>query len=140
MLEEAISYQLSAISRSEESLLMKDFRDLVVWVKAHQFVLETYRATKAFPKEELFGLTSQLRRSAISIPSNIAEGCGRDGDGDLARFLRIAAGSASEAEYQLLLAHDLEYVTAEVHDPLNASVCEIKRMLTSLIRKIQPHR
>lgn len=117
---------------------MKDFRDLVVWEKAHRLALDVYQATRSFPKEELFGLTSQVRRSAISVPSNIAEGCGRDGDGDFARFLRIAAGSASEVEYQLLLARDLEYLADEAYDPLHASVCEVKRMLTSLIRKIQP--
>lgn len=117
---------------------MKDFRDLLVWEKAHRLALAIYQATQAFPKDELFGLTSQLRRSAMSIPSNIAEGCGRDGDGDLARFLRIATGSASETEYQLLLAHDLDYLSNDAYQPLNESICEVKRMLTSLIRRIQP--
>jgi four helix bundle protein len=88
---------------------MKDFKELKVWVKAHQLTLAVYQATTTFPKEELYGLTSQMRRSAASIPTNIAEGCGRGSDDDFRRFLQIAMGSASELEYQLLLAHDLGY-------------------------------
>ena len=83
---------------------MKDFRDLKVWSKAHNMALSAYRLTVHFPKEEMYGLTSQIRRAGASIPANIAEGCGRDGDGELARFLQIAAGSASELEYHLLLS------------------------------------
>ena len=86
---------------------MRSFKELLVWQKAHRFALDVYGATRDFPSEERFGLTSQLRRSAASIASNIAEGCGRVGGRDLARFLSIAAGSASEAEYQLLLSCDL---------------------------------
>ena len=86
---------------------MQNFRDLKVWTKAHQLALDVYRATKSFPREELYGLTSQIRRSAVSVPSNIAEGCCRS-QGDFGRFIQIAAGSASELEYQLLLAKDLE--------------------------------
>jgi four helix bundle protein len=85
---------------------MKDFRQLKVWEKAHQLALEVYNATKGFPKEELYGLTSQIRRSSMSIPTNIAEGCGRNTDADFARFLQMAMGSASETEYQLILARD----------------------------------
>ncbi len=86
---------------------MRSFRELNVWQKAHHFTLEVYRITQKFPDDERFGLVSQLRRAAASIPTNIAEGCGREGERELARFMTIAAGSASEAEYQLLLASDL---------------------------------
>jgi len=83
---------------------MKDFRELKVWEKAHQLTLEVYKATTIFPKDELYGLTSQIRRACASIPANIAEGCGRRGDAEFARFLGIAMGSASELDYHLLLA------------------------------------
>ena len=89
---------------------MKDFRQLKVWEKSHQLALAIYKATKEFPKEELYGLTSQIRRSSMSIPTNIAEGCGRNTDADFARFLQMAMGSASETEYQLILARDLEFL------------------------------
>jgi four helix bundle protein len=83
---------------------MQDFRDLRVWVLAHEVTLAVYRITAAFPREELFGLTSQIRRSAASIPANLAEGCGRNGNAEFARFCSIAMGSASELDYHLLLA------------------------------------
>jgi four helix bundle protein len=90
---------------------MQDFRQLKVWEKAHHLALEVYKATSTFPKEEIYGLTSQLRRASGSIPTNIAEGCGRNTDADFARFLQIAMGSASETEYQLILAYDLEFLS-----------------------------
>jgi four helix bundle protein len=111
---------------------MKDFRQLKVWEKAHQLALAIYKATKEFPKEELYGLTSQIRRANISIPTNIAEGCGRNTDAEFARFLQIAMGSASETEYQLLLSHDLHFLNKEQYDLLNTDVTEVKRMLASL--------
>ena len=89
---------------------MKDFRKLKVWKRAHELVLEIYKITHQFPKEELYGLTNQIRRSSSSIPTNIAEGCGRAGDTEFHRFLIIAMGSASELEYQAVLAHDLGYL------------------------------
>src|SRR6266545_5951281 len=98
---------------------MKDFRQLKVWEKSHQLALEIYKATKNFPKEELYGLTSQLRLSSMSIPTNIAEGCGRFTDADFARFLQMAMGSASEAEYQLILARDLEFLPKELYEQLH---------------------
>jgi four helix bundle protein len=119
---------------------MKDFRQLKVWEKAHQLALAVYKATKGFPKEELYGLTSQIRRASMSIPTNIAEGCGRNTDAEFARFLQIAMSSASETEYQLLLSHDLEFLTKEQYEKLNADVTEIKRMLTSLIQTLRAHR
>jgi four helix bundle protein len=87
---------------------MKDFRQLKVWEKSHELALAIYHITAAFPREETYGLASQIRRAASSIPSNIAEGCGRNGDAELARFCIIARGSASELEYQLLLGRDLK--------------------------------
>ena len=116
---------------------MKNFRDLKVWEKAHQLTLSTYRATASFPTTEKYGLTSQLRRSAASIPANIAEGCGRDGDRDSSRFLQIGMGSASELEYHLLLSHDLGYLETSVYDELQRPTIEVKRMLSSFIRKLR---
>ena len=119
---------------------MKDFRQLKVWEKAHQLALSIYKATKLFPKEELYGLTSQIRRASMSIPTNIAEGCGRKTDADFARFLQIAMGSASETEYQLLLSHDLEFLSKEDYEKLNNDVTEIKRMLTSFMQTLRADR
>lgn len=116
---------------------MKDFRKLAVWQKGHQLTLAIYKETRGFPRDELYGLTSQLRRSAASIPANIAEGCGRSGDAELARFLQIAAGSASETEYHLLLSRDLEYLNESSYPPLAEAVVEIKRMLTTFIQRLK---
>jgi four helix bundle protein len=117
---------------------MQDFRKLNVWSKAHQLTLDVYTATRGFPKEECYGLTSQMRRAAASIPANIAEGCGRDGGADLARFLQIAFGSASELEYHLLLARDLHFLDDLAWRNLSKAVSEIKQMLASLLRKVKP--
>jgi len=115
----------------------RDFRELQVRRKAHALAVNVYKASHQFPVEERFGITSQLRRAGASIPTNIAEGVGRGGDADLARFLRIAMGSASEVEYLLLLARDLDYLDVGKHDTLSADVIAIKRMLTSFIRKLK---
>lgn len=119
---------------------MKDFRKLALWNKAHCLVLAAYEATRQFPSEERFGLTGQLRRACVSIPTNIAEACGRNSDGELARFLEIAMGSASETEYLLMLAHDLNYLDRPVFDHLMADVTEIKRMLAAFIGKVNADR
>lgn len=116
---------------------MKDFRSLDVWKKSHELVLAIYRVTAAFPKNEVYGLTGQIRRAAASIPANIAEDCGRMGDAELARFLTIAMGSASELEYHLLLSRDLNFLTVDTHETLTTQTVEIKRMLTSLIQKLR---
>ncbi len=116
---------------------MKDFRSLQVWEKAHTLALDIYKNTASFPKEELYGLTSQIRRASVSIPSNIAEGCGRDGDAELKRFLLISMGSASEVEYQLLLARDLSFLKPDVYEQLNLQVVEIKRMLASFVKTLK---
>lgn len=96
---------------------MGDFRRLKVWEKSHLLTLAVYAAVAPFPKDEPYGLTSQVKRSASSIPANIAEGCGRDRDTELARFLEIAMGSASEREYHLQLAHDLGFLTPRTLRP-----------------------
>lgn len=115
---------------------MKNFRDVQVWQKAHKFTLDIYKLSKSFPGEEKFGLTSQLRLSASSIPTNIAEGCGYKSDNELRRFLQIAMGSASESEYTLLLAYELSIIQMETYQELNKDITEIKRMLTSFINKL----
>jgi four helix bundle protein len=119
---------------------MKDFRQLKVWEKSHQLALAIYKATKEFPKEELYGVTSQIRRASMSIPTNIAEGCGRNTDADFARFLQMAMGSASETEYQLILARDLEFLPKDSYEKLHNDVEEVKRMLASLLKTIRADR
>jgi len=118
----------------------KDFRELKVWEKGHRMTLAVYRATATFPRDELYGLTSQIRRSCASVPANIAEGCGRGSDADLARFLKVAAGSASELEYHILLANDLGLLEARQYEHLTAAVTEVKRMLASFIQKLKADR
>lgn len=116
---------------------MKNFRDLKVWEKAHELVKRVYQATGQFPAEEKFGLTAQLRRAAVSIPANIAEGCGRGSDRDLGRYLQMSLGSASELEYELLLAHELGMLEGNVHEELSERTTEVKRMLASLVKKLE---
>ena len=119
---------------------MKDFRTLAVWQKSHELAVVIYRETKSFPKEELFGLTSQIRRASSSVSANIAEGCGRATDADFSRFLQIAFGSVSELDCHLLLARDLDRLHPTAYDSVYARVLEIRRMLSSLIRKINSNR
>ena len=116
---------------------MQDFRKLKVWQKAHELALEVYRATAKFPKEELYGLTSQTRRASMSVPMNIAEGCGRGSDPDFAHFLQIALGSACETEYQLLLSHDLGFIVGDEYSKLQDCLQEVKRMISSLLRTLR---
>jgi four helix bundle protein len=119
---------------------MKDFRDLQVWHKAHLLVLASYRSTGGFPKQEVYGMTSQIRRCAASIAANIAEGCGKRGNGEFQRYLNIAAGSASELEYHFLLARDLNLLDETNYRQLNSGVVEVKCMLASLVRKVEAER
>ena len=114
---------------------MQDFRNLRVWERAHQLALDIYKSSSAFPREEIYGLTS--RRASISIGANIAEGCCRQGDAELRRFLQIAMGSASELEYEVLLAHDLAMLKFAEYEALSTEVTEVKRMLASLIQKLR---
>lgn len=116
---------------------MRDFRKLMVWEKGHELVLAVYRSTVTYPKDELFGLTSQTRRSVCSITHNIAEGCGRSSDVELARFMDIASGSASELENQLLIGRDLQFLKSENYEELQSQLVEIRRMLNSFIQKLR---
>jgi four helix bundle protein len=119
---------------------VKNFRDLIVWEKAHSLTLACYKVTAGFPKQETYGLTSQMRRCAASIAANLAEGCGKRGNGEFQRYLNIAAGSASELEYHFLLARDLSLMDDPQYTELDAAVTEVKRMLASLIRKVDTER
>jgi four helix bundle protein len=116
---------------------VQDFRNLKVWEKAHALTLDVYKASRSFPREEMYGLTSQMRRASVSIGSNIAEGTCRRGDVDFARFLQIAVGSASEVEYHLLLARDLNLLEASDYDRLSEEAVGVKRMLASLMQKLR---
>jgi four helix bundle protein len=118
-------------------LRVRDYTKLGVWQKAHELVLATYRATANFPVHETYGLSSQMRRAAASIPTNIAEGCGRDGDAELARFVQIALGSASELEYRCRLGRDLGYIDNEEYEIAAAAVVEVKRMLSGLLNRLR---
>lgn len=119
---------------------MGEYKKLAVWDKAHKLTLGIYRASTSFPKEKQYGLTSQMRRAAASVPANIAEGSGRGGDKELVRFLQIALGSANELEYHLLLARDLGFLNSDCYEQLDQQTIEVKRMLASLMQKLShPH-
>lgn len=115
---------------------MQDFKKLRVWQEAHQLTLDVYRVTNVYPREELYGLTSQCRASASSIPTNISEGCGKGSRKDFCRFLRIAAGSSCELEYQLILGRDLGYLQTADFEQLAGQLVGVRRMLASLITKV----
>ncbi len=116
---------------------MKDFRTLKVWEKAHALVLEIYKSTGSFPKQEMYGVTSQIQRAAVSIPTNIAEGCGKDTDAELKRYFLISMGSSSELEYLLLLVRDLGYLPEEKYQALQVSLIEVRKMLNAFIQKLK---
>jgi four helix bundle protein len=130
-----MSIERSAAREKEASV--KGFKELNVWRKAHDMTVAVYGITRGFPREELYGLTSQLRRSVASIGANIAEGCGRRSDGEMARYLQIARGSASEVEYHVLLARDLHYLREEEWRELSCQADELQRMLTALIQRFR---
>ncbi len=115
---------------------MLNFQKLTIWQKAHALTLEVYALTALFPKDELFGLTSQMRRSASSVPTNIAEGCGRNTKPDLKRFLTISIGSVSELEYQFILAKDLHYCSDEQFLIFSSKVIELRKMIYAYHSKI----
>ena len=116
---------------------MRDFRSLKVWGKAHRLTLEVYQATQDFPSEERYGLSNQLRRAATSVPTNIAEGCGRGSEKELAQFVQIAIGSASETEYLLELVSDLEYLDVKNYKALTDQTVEVRKMLIAFIRTLK---
>jgi four helix bundle protein len=116
---------------------MEDFKDLKGWAKAHELTLMVYEKTRSFPRDEIYGLTSQLRRAAASIGANIAEGCGRRSDAEMKRFLQIARGSASKLEYHLMLARDLHILEPRTFESLDGKILEIQRMLAVLVQRLQ---
>ena len=116
---------------------MQDFKSLNVWKKSHELTLKVYSVTSNFPKDELFALVSQMRRSSSSIPTNIAEGCGRRTADDFAHFLQMALGSTFEIEYQVLLSADLNYISRDTETELTALILDVKRMLSVLINKVR---
>jgi four helix bundle protein len=116
---------------------MKDFRSLKVWEKAHELTLKIYKSTESFPKHEIYRVTSQLQRAAVSIPTNIAEGCGKDSDAELKRFFVIAMGSSSELEYLLLLARDLGYLPNDAYQTMQFDLVEIRKMLNAFIQRLR---
>jgi four helix bundle protein len=119
---------------------MKDFRSLKVWEKAHALTLMIYKSTEEFPKQELYALTNQIQRAAVSIPANIAEGCGKDSDAELKRYFSIAMGSSSELEYLILLAHDLGYLHQAAYQFMENDLIEIRKMLNAFIQKLKTSR
>ncbi len=118
--------------------MSRDFRKIKAWQRAHALTLQVYRETSGFPGDERFGLVSQMRRACASIPTNIAEGCGRNTINELARFIDIATGSASEVEYQLLLAKDLGYLSDNQYETLSTEAIGVRRMLLAFNEKLRP--
>ena len=116
---------------------MRNYRDLQVWNKAHSLTLELYRVSRGFPREEIYGITSQLRRAAVSIGANLAEGCGRRTSRELARFVRIAMGSASALDYHLLLSLDLGFMNGDDFTSTATKLTEVRKMLTSLLSSVE---
>jgi len=119
---------------------VKDFRDLKVWEKAYRLTLDVYKATISFPREALYGLTTQMRRCSASIAANLAEGCGKRGNNEFQRYLQIASGSASELDYHLLLSQDLKFLAPAEYNTLIKDLGELRKMLTSLIVKVDLER
>jgi four helix bundle protein len=116
---------------------MQDFRNHKVWHKSHELTLNVYSVTRSFPRSEVFALTTQMRKSSSSVPSLIADGCGRGSDADFARLLQMAMGSASEIEYQLRLSRDLTYMDDGSYEKLDFLAVEVKRMLAALLARLQ---
>ena len=119
---------------------MGDFKKLKVWQKSHQLALAVYQSTAAFPAQERYGLTGQLRRASASIPANIAEGCGRGSDNELGRYVRISLGSSTELEYHLLLAKDLGHLSGSDYHLLSTATLEVQSMLAGLSRTVKCRR
>ncbi|WP_449371260.1 four helix bundle protein [Thiomonas sp.] len=131
-----IGGQGAVVRRREKKLSIKNYQELQVWQKAMAFVESVYRATQAFPREEQFGLTNQVRRAVVSIPSNIAEGQGRNSTQAFLHFLSIAYGSLQESETQIMLAHRLGYMNPTDQDALLSAASEIARMINGLQKSL----
>ncbi len=136
MFELATFINRYSIWNLNQNSIMRNFHELDIWLKSHLLTLNIYSITSTYPKEEVFGLTSQMRRSASSIPTNIAEGCGRNTNPDFKRFLTIATGSASELEYQLILSKDLKLISDLKFKELEKEVTELRRMIHGFIKSI----
>jgi four helix bundle protein len=121
----------------ENIFIMQDYKKLIVWQKAHKLVLMIYQLTKQFPNDEKFNLVSQLRRAGTSIPTNIAEGCGKFTQRDFAKYLQDAHGSAQEVEYLSFLSFELKYISQDDFKMIDSMVNEVKVMLISLIQKVR---
>src|SRR5437868_7308226 len=119
---------------------MRNFKELRVWEEAHKLTVQLYQETEDFPRKEMFGLTSQIRRAAASIGANLAEGCGRQSEGEFSRFIQIAMGSASELEYHLLLSRDLEFLTKSAYERAQTQLTRVRKMLSSLLKTVQSSR
>jgi four helix bundle protein len=119
---------------------MRNFKELRVWEEAHKLTVQLYQETEDFPRKEMFGLTSQIRRAAASIGANLAEGCGRQSEGEFSRFIQIAMGSASELEYHLLLSRDLEFLTKSAYERAQTQLTRVRKMLSSLLQTVQSSR
>ncbi len=115
---------------------MRNFQELTIWQRSHLLTLRIYSFTKKFPKEEMFGIVSQMRRSSASIPTNIAEGCGRNSNPEMKRFLIMATGSSSELEYQLILSRDLQYLSETSCNELQNEIIVIRKMIYSFIKNL----
>jgi four helix bundle protein len=118
---------------------MRDYQQLEIWQRSHKLTLRVYNLTQSFPKEEIYGLVSQMRRSASSIPTNIAEGCGRNSSPELNRFLVIAAGSSSELQYQFILSRDLKYISDPIFKELFDEITQIRKMIYSYCERLKAH-
>jgi four helix bundle protein len=116
---------------------MRNYQDLQVWAKAHALLLDLYHVSRGFPKDELYGITSQVRRAVLSIGSNLAEGCGRRTSGEMARSIRVAMGSASELDYQVLVCRDLGYMKADDYQRMSKKLVEVRKMLTAFLDKVE---
>ncbi len=140
LLEFGIRNQLSEIRRLSPIILkkniMRNFQELTIWQRSHSLTLKIYSITIDFPKDEMFGLISQMRRSSASIPTNIAEGCGRNSNPELNRFFVIAGGSTSELQYQLILSKDLGYIIESVFKELHDEIIQIRKMIYGYCDKL----
>ena len=116
---------------------MQDFRNLQVWKKSHEFTLKIYKLSQSFPKEETYGLTSQLRRASTSIPTNIAEGCVKNTNPEYSRFLYISLGSMAELETQLIIATNLKYISSSKYELIINDLTDIRKMLSGLIKYVK---
>ena len=116
---------------------MRDFRKLEIWKRSHKAVLHLYGVTKDFPTEEKYGITNQIRRAGVSIPSNIAEGCGHESKKEFARYLQMAAASTSELQYQLILAYDLGYLQEDQYAELASIIGDLKKMIFVYTKRIR---